>query len=148
MTKNPQPRYEPDEDGYDREIVGSWVKDKHRRLAAYIGISRSVRAKFTGPGNAGATFIDLYSGPGRLRIRDETEVLDGSPLVAWHEAVNSDARFTEVYVADANPRMSEAVHARLSKVGAPVHMETGPANETVEPITSKLNPYALHFCVS
>ncbi len=62
--------YELDEDGYLREIVGPWVQDKHVRLARYVGISRWVRAKFIGKGNAGATFIDLYSGPGRVRVRN------------------------------------------------------------------------------
>jgi three-Cys-motif partner protein len=138
-------KYEPDEDGYVREVVGPWVQDKHNRLARYIGISRSVRAKFTGMGKAGATFIDLYSGPGRLRIRNETRAIHGSPLIAWHEAVDSGAAFTQVHVGDADPQMSEAVNARLSKAGAPVLIEIGPAGETVDRVISKLNPYALHF---
>jgi three-Cys-motif partner protein len=138
-------KYEPDEDGYVREVVGSWVQDKHTRLARYIGISRSVRAKFIGAGNAGATFIDLYSGPGRLRISSETQAIHGSPLVAWHEAVDSGAAFTEVHVADADPEMSEAVGARLRKIRAPVFAETGPADQTVDRVIAKLNPYALHF---
>ena len=32
--------YEPDEDGLPREIVGSWVTEKHAKLAAYVDISR------------------------------------------------------------------------------------------------------------
>jgi three-Cys-motif partner protein len=133
-------KYESDEDGYVREIVGPWVLDKHNRLSRYIGISRSVRAKFTG-----ATFIDLYSGPGRLRISSETQAIHGSPLVAWHEAVASGAAFTEVHVADADPEISEAVGARLRKHRAAVFVETGPADQTVDRVIAKLDPYALHF---
>ena len=136
---------EPDEDGYVREIVGPWVQDKHNRLTRYVGISRSVRAKFTGIGKAGATFIDLYSGPGRLRIRTETQAIHGSPLVAWHEAVNGGFPFTQLHVADADPQLSAAVDARLRKIGAPVFVETGPAMETLDRVISKLDPYALHF---
>ncbi len=137
--------YELDEDGYLREKVGPWVQDKHVRLARYVGISRSVRAKFIGSGKAGATFIDLYSGPGRVRVRDEVQAIDGSPLLAWHEAVDGGSPFTQIHVADANPKLSEAVEARLRKVGAPVFVETGPAIETVNRVISKLDPNALHF---
>ena len=136
---------ERDEDGYVREIVGPWVLDKHNRLTRYIGISRSVRTKFTGIGKAGATFIDLYSGPGRLRIRNTTQTMHGSPLVAWQGAVDGGVPFTQVHVADADPQLSAAVDARLRKAGAPVFVETGPARETVDRVISKLDPYALHF---
>ncbi len=146
MVEAPRPQaYEPDEDGYRREKVGPWVKDKHDRLARYIGISRSVRAKFTGTGKAGATFIDLYSGPGRVRVRDESQAIHGSPLVAWHEAVDGGAAFTQVHVADTIPWILEAVEARLRRTQAPVFVETGPATETVDRVISKLDPYALHF---
>lgn len=80
-------KYETDEDGLPREIVGRWVEDKHARLQKYIGISRAVRKKFIGPGKAGATYIELYCGPGRVRVEGSPEVLPGSPLVAWGEAV-------------------------------------------------------------
>lgn len=137
--------YELDEDGYLREKVGPWVQDKHVRLAKYVGISRSVRAKFIGKGKAGATFIDLYAGPGRVRVRDEAQAIDGSPLVAWHEAVDGGAPFTQIHVADANLKLLDAVKARLRKSDAPVFAETGPATETVDRVISKLDPYALHF---
>lgn len=138
-------RYELDEDGYLRETVGSWVHDKHVRLVKYIAISRSVRAKFIGKGKAGATFIELYSGPGRIRVRDESQAINGSPLIAWHEAVGSDAPFTEIHVADENVKLLNAVEARLRAAGAPVFAERGPAAETVDRVISRLNPYALHF---
>lgn len=146
MAKSPaQERYEYDEDGFLREIVGPWVKDKHTRLAHYVGISGAVRKKFIGSGKAGTTFIDLYAGPGRARIRDNTEVIDGSPLVAWREALDGGAPFTQVHVADADSRCKEAVEARLKQVNAPVSAESGPAIETVNRVLEKLNPYALHF---
>lgn len=138
-------KYEPDEDGYLREIVGPWVQDKHVRLAKYVGISRSVRSKFIGTQKAGATFIDLYSGPGRMRIREEAHAIDGSPLVAWRESVGGGAPFTQIHVADADKQLSAAVEARLRRMDAPVYLETGPAMETVDRVVSKLDPYALHF---
>src|SRR5687768_2833372 len=35
---------------------------------------------------------------GRVRIKNEGEVLDGSPLVAWQQSVASDSRFTHLFV--------------------------------------------------
>ena len=137
--------YEHDEDGHPREVVGPWVKDKHTRLAKYVGISRSVRKKFIGPNNAGATFIDLFAGPGRIRIRDEEKGRHGSPLVAWHEAISGDSPFTQMHVADENDQISESLEARLTRVNAPVFPEIGTATQTVDAVVSKLNPYALHF---
>lgn len=148
MARAPAPldpeKYEPDDDGYPREIVGAWAKDKYARLAKYVDISRAVRRGFTARGKAGASYIELFSGPGRVRIRDTLEVTHGSPLVAWTEAARTKSDFTELHIADADPRLLEAAVARLRKHGAPVFPESGTANETVEHIIRKLNPYALH----
>lgn len=138
-------RYEIDEDGYLREIVGSWVHEKHVRLAKYIDISRSVRTKFTGSSKAGATFIDLYSGPGRIRVRNESQANHGSPLIAWHASVDGGAPFTEIHVADESAQLLDGVEARLRAAGSPVFSETGPATETIDRVIEKLNPNALHF---
>lgn len=137
-------RYEPDDDGYPREIVGAWSKDKYARLAKYIDISRSVRRGFIAAGKAGASYIELFSGPGRVRIRETQEVTHGSPLVAWTEATNSGTGFTEVHIADTDSRLLDGTVARLRKLSAPVSPETGTADQTIDRIIGKLNPYALH----
>lgn len=138
-------KYEPDEDGWPREIVGSWAADKYARVAKYVDISRAVRRGFVAPGKAGATYIELFSGPGRVRVRDSALVLDGSPLVAWQESVRSKTPFSQVHIADADPRLVEATTARLRNVGATVEREKGVAEETLTRIMPKLNRFALHF---
>lgn len=149
MTRTPPSldvqEYEPDDDGLPREIVGPWVKDKYERLARYIDISRGVRAGFVRAGKAGATYIEPFAGPGRVRIKSNNEITHGSPLVAWRESVRTGAAFTEIHVADADARLIGATEARLQWEGAPVHAETGDAEETVERVVRKLNRYALHF---
>jgi three-Cys-motif partner protein len=146
MRKSPSrydpEKYEIDEDGLLRAIVGPWVRDKHARLQKYVGISRSVRRKFVG--KAGATDIDLFSGPGRARIRDTAEVVPGSPLVAWNESAKG-VPFTEVHVCDADAGLLNAAAARLRNAGAQVACEVGPAIQVVDRIISKLNPSGLHF---
>jgi three-Cys-motif partner protein len=145
--RNPTARYDPekyeiDEDGLLRAIVGPWVRDKHARLQKYVGISRAVRRKFVD--KAGATYIDLFSGPGRARIRDTTDVVLGSPLVAWNESLR-ESPFTEVHVCDADSSILNAAAARLRNAGAPVAPEVGPAAQVIDRIISKLNPSGLHF---
>jgi three-Cys-motif partner protein len=80
-----------------------------------------------------------------VRVREEVEAAHGSALVAWHGAVDGGAPFTQVHVGDVDPRVSEAVDARLKKSHAPVFTETGPATETVDRVIAKLDPRALHF---
>jgi hypothetical protein len=62
------------------DIVGPWASDKHARLRKYIDAYRSARAKFLPPnGTGGASYIELFSGPGRSMI-------DGSGGQAAHQA--------------------------------------------------------------
>ncbi len=138
-------QYEPDEDGLTRAIVGPWVREKHVRLEKNVGISRAARKKYLGPGKAGATFIDVFCGPGRARIQETNDIVHGSPLVAWLESQRGKAPFSSVHVADANAELCHAAEARLRKAGAPVHAEIGAASETVGIIVGKLNPEGLHF---
>jgi three-Cys-motif partner protein len=143
-----QEDYEVDErDGFVRELVGPWVEQKHRLLRRYVDISGTgVRRNWLRKKNtAGATYIDLYCGPGRVRIRESTQAQDGGPLVAWSEAERTKAAFTSVFIADANAALADAAEKRLLAAGAPVHVEVGEAAATVDRIVSHLNPNALHF---
>src|SRR5712691_11855021 len=109
MVSAPAPldpkKYEQDEDGLPRELVGAWASEKYARLANYIDISRGARSGFVGKGKAGASFIDLFSGPGRVRVKDSGELMHGSALVAWLESLRTSTSFTQVHVADADPRL-------------------------------------------
>lgn len=137
-------KYEQDEDGLPREIVGEWARDKYARLAKYIDISRAVRAGFVVKGKAGASYIELFSGPGRVRMKDTGEIAHGSPLVAWTESASSRTAFTELHIADMDARLVDASAARLRAHSASVHSEVGTAEETIARIILKLNRYALH----
>lgn len=139
--------YEMDEDGHPREIVGSWSSThKHALLRRYIDISGvGVRRRWLKKGSAGATYIDLYSGPGRVRNKTTGEVSDGSPLVAWRQATTSNAPFTHMYISDAQPALSEAAAFRLRAAGAPVDARFGEAAVTVDEVITSLHPDALHF---
>jgi three-Cys-motif partner protein len=99
-TQKDDDRYEIDpEDGLRRAIVGDWAPEKHLRLQKYVDITRAVRRKFGG----NATYIDLYCGPGRARLRKTGDVVGGSTLVAATEALRRRNPYREVIIGDLDP---------------------------------------------
>jgi three-Cys-motif partner protein len=59
--------------------VGEWsVELKHRLLREYVDATWGARAKYPQRG-----YVDLFSGPGRVRVKASGKIMDGSPLVAW-----------------------------------------------------------------
>lgn len=133
------------DDGLPAEEVGVWAKEKHDYLCRYIDISRAVRLQFNGPTNAGATYIDPFCGPGRCRVRDTGEWIDGGVVAAWKKSREGGAPFTQVYIGDLNTQRREAAATRLRQLGAPVVEIDGAAVQSVQEIVARLNPYGLHF---
>ena len=131
-------------DGLPAACVGDWVDDKHARLRKYIDISRAVRRKFLKPGS-GATYIDLYCGPGRARIRQTNRIVDGSALVAAREAQATSTSFTDICIGDMNASFVAATTQRLKAAGASVTPFTGAAEETVADVARRLPVDGLHF---
>lgn len=133
------------DDGLPVEEVGAWSKDKIALLCKYVSISRGVRAKWIGPGKAGATYIDLFCGPGRAKIRRTGEFIEGGCVAAWNESVRSNTPFSSVYIADADSARLEFARERLTRAGAPVEAFHGEAVDTAKTIRTKLDQYGLHF---
>lgn len=133
------------DDGLPAEDVGCWVKDKHDYLCRYVDISRGVRSRWTRADGAGATFIDLFCGPGRCRIRETSEWIDGGVVSAWRKSLEGGAPFTQVFIADLADDRRAAAAARLRALDAPVTEVAGPAMDAVKQIVPRLNPYGLHF---
>ncbi len=124
--------------------VGPWAADKHEYLQRYIEISRCVRRKWQPPEGAGATYIDLFCGSGKCRVRSTGEIIDGSPIVAWRASRNH-APFTTMYIADIDTRKRRAAAQRLRDEGAPVVEIEGDALEAIEKIVPMLDQNGLHF---
>lgn len=133
-----------DDEGLPLGDAGPWVHDKHALLRRYVDISSAVRAKFTGPDKAGATYIDLYCGPGRLRERKSKHLVDGSAIVAALAGEESGHPFTEFHIADIDPAAVSAAAARLRARGIekPIYEYVGPA--TAGEVVSRLNRGGLH----
>lgn len=126
-----------------REIVGPWARRKHAILETYVGYTRGVRKGWVDRGPAGATYIDLFCGPGRVRIDGTEEVLPGSPMVAW--AGSGFGPFTHMCVADAHPDLVQHCLERLEDAGAPAERFVGDADVTVDEVLAKIDRRSYHF---
>lgn len=133
------------DDGLPVEEVGVWAKEKHEYLCRYIDISRSARAKYLGPRKAGATYIDLFCGPGRCKVRDSDEWIDGGVVAAWKKSQEGGSPFSQIYICDLDIQRREAAAIRLRKLGAPVIEIDGAAVDVVKQVIVQLNAYGLHF---
>lgn len=133
------------DDGLPAEEVGVWAKQKHGYLCRYIDISRATRAKFLGDRKGGATYIDPFCGPGRCKIRETGEWIDGGVVAAWKKSWDGGAPFSQIYVGDLDVQRRQAAASRLRQLGAPVIEIEGSAVQSVKEIVAKLNPYGLHF---
>jgi three-Cys-motif partner protein len=139
-----------DDDGLPVSDVGEWALEKHDRLRRYVTITSAVRKKWLTPMQAGlvppgATYIDLFCGPGRSRIYDTDQLIPGSPIVAASAATEGGAPFSRVLLADADPSLVGAARARLATLGIAAKGFEGTATETAGAIVKELDPHALHF---
>lgn len=133
-------------DGLIADDVGRWASEKHERIKKYIDASRGARAGFLPPrGTGGASYIELFAGSGRSRIRETGQFVDGSPLVAIKAARASGAPFSELHLNDLDPEKAAALKTRLEKLGASAVTYTDAAETAVGRVVAALNPYGLHF---
>lgn len=133
------------DDGLPAEEVGAWAVEKHNYLRRYLDISRGARQKFLGSRGAGATFIDLFCGTGRARIRETGQWIDGSAIAAWKTGEGGNGRFSEVLVSDIDETRRKACVQRLRRLGADVRELGGPAIGAAEEVISVVHPRGLHF---
>ena len=133
------------DDGLPAEEVGPWAKVKHARLRTYLDLSRGPRHKFLTGWAKSATFIDLFCGPGRARVKDTGEWIDGSAVAAWKISRDSGTPFSEVIVADLDEQRRKATVERLLRLKAPVRELRGAAVDVAREVVGLVNPKGLHF---
>jgi three-Cys-motif partner protein len=127
--------------------VGEWIADKHELLCDYVQISAYTRKKYLPAhgGRGGATYIDLFSGPGRAKIKTTGEFVDGGCVAAWRKSCASGFPFTHVVIGDADQEKLDLARERLERLGAPVQAIHGPANETVHRAAKLVPAESLKF---
>lgn len=109
-----------------------------------MDISRATRTKFLTGRSKSATFIDLFCGPGRARVKRTGEWIDGSAVAAWKISQKNGAPFSDIYIADLDAERLEAIAKRLARLGAPVTILPGSAIEAARSAAAIVNRYGLH----
>lgn len=120
------------DDGHWNRVVGPWSEDKHHFLARYLdAFTTSMREKWRS-----LHYVDLFSGPGRCRIRDTQRDVDGSPLIA----AKTRHKFTCLHFCDIDPRCTESLQARLEGLPQPSvpQVVCGNANEKIHEIVARI----------
>src|ERR1700685_4289279 len=126
--------------------VGPWSAEKHERLRRYIDISSGARAKYVPPrGTGGASYIELFCGPGKSLIRDTNNIVPASPLVAYEAARKSNVRFSEIYLNDLDFSKSAAVDKPIRACGGAAVCFAKPAEVAIDDVLAAVNPAGLHF---
>ncbi|MCK4325174.1 three-Cys-motif partner protein TcmP [bacterium] len=137
-------------DGLSLRCVGEWSKAKHYYLRRYIHIfTAGMRLKWRNQ----LYYIDLFSGPGKCRVRETEEEIDGSPLLA----LNSQFPFAGYFFVEVNKEILNILSERCKdhQLGERIHLMGGDCNEKIDEIMSKvpsrslslafIDPTGLHF---
>jgi three-Cys-motif partner protein len=134
--------------GISQQLVSNskWASEKHARVKAYIEIASATRAKYVPPPSwrGGASYIELFSGPGRSLVRDTKQIIDGSPLVAF-KAAQASVPFTEMHLNDLDSTKSAAVDTRIRALGGAPICYNDSADVAIDKIVAAVNPSGLHF---
>jgi three-Cys-motif partner protein len=136
-------------------VTGEWVSQKHKLLRQFIDISKAARRGWIDPAvaalrgisgpPAGAAYIELFCGPGRVYIEESGNFADGSPLIAYDEAKRTRTGFTAMHLGDERADFCDAVRTRLQARGMTATMYAKPAQQAAEEIVKVLNPHGLNF---
>jgi len=131
-------------DGFPAQGVGDWTPEKHDWLQRFIESTRAVRSSYVpvGPKKEGAAYIDLFAGPGRVRVENERAAHDGSPLIALaHHA----APFSHVVLCDLDDENVAALRARTAAHAARTTIVHGDCNERIDDIVARVPRYGLNL---
>lgn len=117
------------EDGLPVQCVDKWAEDKFSYFDRYLGATKKARQKYSVNGNA--VYLDLFSGPGKCRIRGEKREIPGGALRA---ATLEEAPFNTTILNDLSEMNCKAISQRIGD--AEIHNED--ANRMVDPLVDRL----------
>jgi three-Cys-motif partner protein len=114
-------------DGLIARESGAWAKEKLYYLERYLDIvSVGMRKKWAGR----LYYVDLFAGPGKCRIRQTNEEIDGSALVALK------FNFAKYFFVECDEECYRALAARVKARAPEKEAEPilGDCNEVIERI--------------
>jgi three-Cys-motif partner protein len=118
------------DDGLFSSEVGIWVEDKHRLVALYDSLfSTGMKNKWDL-----RVYIDLYAGPGLLKIRDTNKFIWGSPILA----LGVEHPFDKYIFCESDAASLDALKKRVAThfPAANVEFVPGSCDEKVDRISS------------
>lgn len=139
------PRITAEDDGLPYSDVGAWAENKYALVALYG------RLFSTGMKNKWPTrvYIDLYAGPGFVRVRDTSRMMLGSPLLA----LDVPDPFDRYIFCESDPARLSALESRVRRLfpESNAHFITGDCNQRIEEICASIPPSSkergvLSFC--
>ena len=121
-----------DSDGLPSRCVGPWSRDKFFYLQRYCDIFNSgMKNKWPN-----RVFLDLFSGPGRCRVRPQGDFEDGSPLIALRHP------FTHYFFVDISSYCTDALQKRISNINSTAVEKSrvipGDANVCIDELMSSI----------
>jgi three-Cys-motif partner protein len=130
----------PEEDGLAVRPSGAWAIKKLDYLRRYIDIF--VTSMHNKPWRA-LNYIDLFAGPGKCRVRSNSEIFLGSPLIA----LKATYPFSGYYFGDLEPGNITTLQKRcsVSPVAEQVNYCVGDSNKTVRRIVDHISKIDREF---
>jgi three-Cys-motif partner protein len=128
-----------EDDGLLIPEVGPWTEDKFDLIRLYCQIfSASMKNKWK------RVYVDLYAGSGLCRIKNRSQVLLGSPLIA----LSVDSPFDRYIFCENNPERFAALKERVEKnyPKQNPHLVPGRFEDHIDQICSMIPSRSLALC--
>jgi three-Cys-motif partner protein len=140
---------QPQDDGLLIDDVGEWATHKHHYLRRFVHAFLVAMKKKKW---SGLHYIDLFAGPGILRLEDSRKLEWGSPLIAAQTV-----GFSALHLCEKRPKAFQSLQSRIEKLHQrpEVFWHQGDANQVVAQVAENvpprslslafLDPYGLHL---
>lgn len=125
-----------DDDGRHVDVVNPYAERKHRLLAHYAEMfARGMQKKYNH-----RIYLDLFASSGYARIKDESRIIETSPILA----LRSPVPFTEYVFCDLCTDKLEALRERVEACGtsAKVRYYAGDVNAKIDDVLRDLPHFA------
>jgi len=132
---------DPQEDGLFHYEVGAWAESKHSLVGLYNKLfSTGMKNKWDC-----RVYIELYAGPGLLKIRGTNRFTWGSPI----HALGIPDSFDKYIFCDSNTEALEALQKRVSALfpGTNASFIAGSCDEKIEQICNEIPGFSTKFRV-
>jgi three-Cys-motif partner protein len=128
------------DDGLPVREVRHWTREKLWFWNRYVDITTTAMVDKP-QWQAGLVYVDLFGGPGVLRMRNSGKRIPGSPLVAAY----APKPFRKILVCELDPELASACEKRLAATPASGRFEVfgGDCNQKVHEMIARIPPRAL-----